>query len=105
MPNLAAIRARKFISDVPYDLNVKRIQTSLSSSILPIFGSMMGATSISGFPERDELRVLSEPPLPFFLPLAAYRRCSVPVIVFFVTRRMLGHVREITGSSIPDWAI
>ena len=33
LPNLAAIRARKFISDVPYDLNVQRIQTSISSGI------------------------------------------------------------------------
>jgi len=95
MPNLAAIRARKFISDVPYDLNVKGFNHPFRIASVRLDD---GSHIYLGLSERDELRVLRNLRYRFFgLWLLIVLFGSV--IVFFVTKRMLGHVREITEAA------
>jgi signal transduction histidine kinase len=95
IPNLAAIRARKFISDVPYDLNVKGFKHPFRVASVRLDD---GSHIYLGLSERDELRVLRN--LRYrFLCLWLLIVLFGSVIVFFVTRRMLGHVREITEAA------
>ncbi|WP_334267600.1 ATP-binding protein [Edaphobacter sp. HDX4] len=95
MPNLAAIRARKFISDVPYDLDVKGFVHPFRVASVRLDD---GSHIYLGLSERDELRVLRNLRLRFFgLWLLIVLFGSA--IVFFVTRRMLGHIREITEAA------
>ncbi|WP_188758727.1 ATP-binding protein [Edaphobacter acidisoli] len=94
-PNLAAIRAQKFISDVPYDLNVKGFNHPFRVASVRLDD---GSHIYLGLSERDELHVLNNLRFRFFclwvmLVLFGFS------IVFFVTRRMLGHVREITEAA------
>src|SRR5277367_1714284 len=95
MPNLAAIRARKFISDVPYDLNVKGFNHPFRVASVRLDD---GSHIYLGLSERDELRVLRNLRYRFFCPWLLIVLFG-SVIVFFVTRRMLGHVREITEAA------
>src|ERR1700743_3519481 len=95
MPHLAAIRARKFISDVPYDLNVKGFNHPFRVASVRLDD---GSHLVLGLSERDELRVLSNLRYRFFC-LWLLVVLFGSVIVFFVTRRMLGHVREITEAA------
>jgi signal transduction histidine kinase len=95
MPNLAAIRARKFISDVPYDLNVKGFNHPFRVATVRLDD---GSHIYLGLSERDELRVLRNLRYRFFC-LWLLIVLFGSVIVFFVTRRMLGHVREITEAA------
>jgi signal transduction histidine kinase len=95
MPNLAAIRARKFISDVPYDLNVKGFKHPFRVASVRLDD---GSHIYLGLSERDELRVLRNLRYRFFC-LWLLIVLLGSVIVFFVTRRMLGHVREITEAA------
>jgi signal transduction histidine kinase len=95
MPNLAAIRARKFISDVPYDLNVKGFNHPFRVASVRLDD---GSHIYLGLSERDELRVLRNLRYRFFC-LWLLIVLFGSVIVFFVTRRMLGHVREITEAA------
>jgi len=95
MPNLAAIRARKFISDVPYDLNVKGFNHPFRVASVRLDD---GSHIYLGLSERDELRVLKNLRFRFFC-LWLLIVLFGSVIVFFVTRRMLGHVREITEAA------
>ena len=95
MPNLAAIRARKFISDVPYDLNVKGFNHPFRVASVRVDD---GSHIYLGLSERDELRVLRNLRYRFFC-LWLLIVLFGSVIVFFVTRRMLGHVREITEAA------
>jgi signal transduction histidine kinase len=95
MPNLAAIRARKFISDVPYDLNVKGFNHPFRVVSVRLDD---GSHIYLGLSERDELRVLRNLRYRFFC-LWLLIVLFGSVIVFFVTRRMLGHVREITDAA------
>jgi signal transduction histidine kinase len=95
LPDLAAIRARKFISDVPYDLSVKGFNHPFRVASVRLDD---GSHIYLGLSERDELRVLKNLRFRFFcfwllLVLFGF------AIVFFVTRRMLGHVREITEAA------
>ncbi|MGA9584094.1 MAG: ATP-binding protein [Terracidiphilus sp.] len=95
LPTLAAIRARKFISDVPYDLNVKGFNYPFRVSSVRLND---GSHIYLGLSERDELRVLNNLRIRFFcfwLLIVLFGSA----IVFFVTRRMLGHVREITEAA------
>jgi signal transduction histidine kinase len=95
MPNLAAIRARKVISDVPYDLDVKGFNHPFRVASVRLDD---GSHIYLGLSERDELRVLRN--LRYrFLCLWLLIVLFGSVIVFFVTRRMLGHVREITEAA------
>jgi signal transduction histidine kinase len=94
-PNLAAIRARKFISDVPYDLNVQGFNHPFRVASVRLDD---GSHIYLGLSERDELSVLNNLRLRlFFFWLLIVLFGSA--IVFFVTRRMLGHVREITEAA------
>jgi signal transduction histidine kinase len=95
LPNLAAIRARKFISDVPYDLNVRGFNHPFRVASVRLND---GSHIYLGLSERDELRVLNNLRFRFFffwLLIVLFGSA----IVFFVTRRMLGHVREITEAA------
>jgi signal transduction histidine kinase len=95
LANLAAIRARKFISDVPYDLNVKGFNHPFRVASVRLDD---GSHIYLGLSERDELRVLRN--LRFrFLFLWLIIVLFGAAIVFYVTRRMLGHVREITEAA------
>ena len=94
-PNLAAIRARKFISDVPYDLNVKGFNHPFRVASVQLDD---GSHIYLGLSERDELRVLRNLRFRFFC-LWLLIVLFGSAIVFFVTRRMLGHVREITEAA------
>lgn len=93
--NLAAIRARKFISDVPYDLDVKGFNYPFRVASVRLDD---GSHIYLGLSERDELRVLKNLRFRFFY-LWLLLVLFGSAIVFFVTRRMLGHVREITEAA------
>jgi signal transduction histidine kinase len=93
--NLAAIHARKFISDVPYDLNVKGFHHPFRVASVRLED---GSHIYLGLSERDELRVLKSLRLRF-LCLWLLIVLFGSAIVFYVTRRMLGHVREITEAA------
>ena len=95
LPNLAAIHARKFISDVPCDLNVKGFNYPFRVASVRLDD---GSNIYLGLSERDELRVLKNLRFRFFcfwLLIVLFGSA----IVFFVTRRMLGHVRQITEAA------
>src|SRR5580704_157273 len=94
-PNLAAIRARKFVSDVPYDLNVKGFNHPFRVASVRLDD---GSHIYLGLSERDELRVLRNLRYRFFC-LWLLIVLFGSAIVFFVTRRMLNHVREITEAA------
>ncbi|HVZ84604.1 MAG TPA: ATP-binding protein [Terracidiphilus sp.] len=94
-PYLAAIRARKFISDVPYDLNVRGFNIPFRVASVRLED---GSHIYLGLSERDELRVLNNLRFRFFC-LWMLIVLFGSAIVFFVTRRMLGHVREITEAA------
>jgi signal transduction histidine kinase len=86
MPNLAAIGARKFISDGPYDLNVKGFNHPFRVASVRLDD---GSHIYLG------LRNLRYRFFCLWLLIVLFGS----VIVFFVTRRMLGHVREITEAA------
>jgi signal transduction histidine kinase len=95
LPELAAIHALKFVSDVPYDLNVKGFDHPFRVASVRLDD---GSHIYLGLSERDELRVLNNLRFRFFcfwLLIVLFGSA----IVFFVTRRMLGHVREITEAA------
>ncbi len=98
--NLAAIRAiqppaTKALSDVPYDLRVKGFKVPFRVAAVRIGD---GSRIYLGLSERDELRVLRS--LRFrFLSLCLIIVLFGFAIVFYATRRMLGHVREITEAA------
>ncbi|WP_255462175.1 ATP-binding protein [Granulicella sp. WH15] len=94
-PNLAAIRARKFFSDAPYDLNVKGFDHPFRVASARLDD---GSHIYLGLSERDELRVLRS--LRYrFLCLWLLVVLFGSVIVFLVAKRMLGHVRKITEAA------
>ena len=95
IPNLAAIRARKFMSDVPYDLDVKGFNYPFRVASVRLDD---GSHIYLGLSERDELRVLKNLRFRFFF-LWLLIVLLGSAIVFFVTRRMLGYVREITEAA------
>jgi signal transduction histidine kinase len=95
LPNLAAIRARKFIFDGPYDLNVKGFDYPFRVASVRLDD---GSHIYLGLSERDELRVLRNLRFRFLVPWIIIVLFGA-AIVFYVTRRMLGHVREITEAA------
>jgi signal transduction histidine kinase len=93
--NLAAIRSTKAIADVPYDLHVKGFSVPFRVAAVRIKD---GSNIYLGLSERDELRVLRN--LRFrFLCLWLTIVLLGFVIVFYASRKMLGHVREITEAA------
>ena len=95
LANLAAIRERKFISEVPYDLHVKGFDSPFRIASVQLDD---GSRIYLGLSERDELRVLRNLRLRFFC-LWLLIVLFDSAIVFFVTKRMLGLVRKITEAA------
>jgi signal transduction histidine kinase len=93
--NLAAIRAQKVVPDVPFHLNVKGFPIPFRVVASPIND---GSFIYLGLSERDELRVLRNLRARF-LWLGLLIVLFGFGIVFYTTRRMLGHVREITEAA------
>jgi signal transduction histidine kinase len=94
-PHLAAIRALKIVSDLPYDLNVKGFKHPFRVASVRMED---GSHIYLGLSERDELRVLRN--LRFrFLCLWLLIVLFGFAIVFYATRRMLNYVREITEAA------
>lgn len=95
LPNLAAIRAHNFILDVPYDLKVKGFNYPFRVASVQLND---GSHIYLGLSERDELRILRNLRFRFFC-LWLLLVLFGSAIVFSVTKRMLGHVREITEAA------
>ena len=93
--NLAAIRSTKVLTDVPYDLHVKGFNVPFRVAAVRIED---GSHIYLGLSERDELRVLRTLRVRFLTLWLAIVLLGF-VIVFYATRRMLGHVREITEAA------
>jgi len=93
--NLAAIRSTKVLADVPYDLHVKGFNVPFRVAAVRIED---GSHIYLGLSERDELRVLRNLRVRFLTLWLAIVLLGF-VIVFYATRRMLGHVREITEAA------
>jgi signal transduction histidine kinase len=91
-PNLKAIQASKIVPDQPTDLNVEGIPVPFRVASDRIDD---GSYIYLGLSERDELRVLRNLRLRFFLLWLLLVLLGFG-IVFFTTRRMLSHVRGIT---------
>ena len=93
--NLAAIRTSQVTPDVPFHLNVKGFAIPFRVVASRIDD---GSFIYLGLSERDELRVLRSLRLRF-LSLGLLIVLFGFGIVFYTTRRMLGHVREITQAA------
>jgi signal transduction histidine kinase len=93
--HLDAIRSSKLLPDVPYDLHVKGFSVPFRVVAVRIED---GSHIYLGLSERDELRVLRSLRVRF-LSLWLLIVLLGFVIVFYATRRMLGHVREITEAA------
>lgn len=92
---LAAIRSKDSVADVPYDLRVKGFHIPFRVAMVRISD---GSEIYLGLSERDEMRVLRALRIRFtclylLIVLIGF------AIVFFVTRRMLGFVRQITEAA------
>jgi signal transduction histidine kinase len=93
--NLAAIRATRVISDVPFDVRVKGFGTPFRVASVRIDD---GSNIYLGLSERDERRVLRNLRVRFLTLWGAIVLLGF-AIVFYATRRMLGRVREITEAA------
>ena len=94
-PNLKAIRAIQIVPDHPTDLRVEGFDVPFRVASIRIDD---GTNIYLGLSERDELRVLRSLRLRFFLIWLLLVLFGFG-IVFFTTRRMLSHVREITEAA------
>ena len=94
-PNLKAIQAGKIVSDHPTDLHVQGYGVPFRVASIRLND---GSYIYLGLSERDELRVLRSLRLRFFLLWLLLVLFGFG-IVFFTTRRMLSHVREITEAA------
>jgi signal transduction histidine kinase len=94
-PNLKAIQAVKIVSDHPTDLHVQGYGVPFRVASIRLND---GSYIYLGLSERDELRVLRSLRLRFFLLWLLLVLFGFG-IVFFTTRRMLSHVREITEAA------
>lgn len=93
--NLAAIRSTKAIADVPYDLQVKGFGVPFRVAAVRIKD---GSNIYLGLSERDELRVLRSLRIRFLCLWLTIVLLGF-IIVFYASRRMLGHIREITEAA------
>jgi signal transduction histidine kinase len=93
--HLAAIRSTKALADVPYDIHVKGYNVPFRVAAVRIED---GSHIYLGLSERDELRVLRSLRIRFLTLWLAIVLLGF-VIVFYTTRRMLCHVREITEAA------
>jgi len=93
--NLTAIRAGKALSEMPYDLRVKGFNVPFRVAAARVAD---GSHIYLGLSERDELHVLRSLRIRFLVLWLTIVLLGF-VIVFYATRRMLGHVREITEAA------
>ena len=93
--NLKAIRSTEVVPDQPTDLRVEGFPIPFRVASIRIDD---GSHIYLGLSERDELRVLRKLRLRFFLLWLLLVLLGFG-IVFFTTRRMLSHVREITEAA------
>ena len=93
--NLKAIQGAKIPADRPTDVRVPGFPIPFRVASLQISD---GSEVYLGLSERDELRVLNKLRLRFFLLWLLLVLFGFG-IVFFTTRRMLSHVREIAGAA------
>jgi len=93
--NLRAIRASRIVPDHPTDLDVRGFGVPFRVASIRIDD---GSYIYLGLSERDELRVLRSLRLRFFLLWLLLVLFGFG-IVFYTTRRMLSHVREITEAA------
>src|ERR1035437_8352296 len=94
-PNLKAIQAVRIVPDHPTDLNVHGFGVPFRVASTRVDD---GSYIYLGLSERDERRVLSNFGLRFFLLWLLLVLLGFG-IVFFTSRRMLSHVREITEAA------
>lgn len=94
-PNLKAIRAIQIVPDHPTDLRVEGFDVPFRVASIRIDD---GSDIYLGLSERDELRVLRSLRLRFILIWLLLVLFGFG-IVFFTTRRMLSHVRQITEAA------
>jgi signal transduction histidine kinase len=94
-PNLSAIRERNFVPNVPNDLQVQGFAIPFRVASVRI---QDGSHIYLGLSERDELRLLANLRLRFFLLWLAIVILGF-AIVFYSTRRTLGDVRKITEAA------
>ncbi len=93
--NLSAIRSTKAQQDIPFDVRVKGFTLPFRVASVRIAD---GSNIYLGLSERDELHVLRSLRVRFLTLWLASVLLGF-VIVFYATRRMLGHVREITEAA------
>ncbi len=93
--NLQAIQTIQIVPDHPTDLRVKGFGVPFRVASIRIDD---GSNIYLGLSERDELRVLRSLRLRFFLLWLLLVLLGFG-IVFYTTRRMLSHVREITEAA------
>lgn len=94
-PYLTAIREITILPDLPTDLHVEGIAIPFRVASMTIDN---GSHIYLGLSERDELRVLNNLRLRFILLWVLLVLLGFG-IVFYTTRRMLSHVREITEAA------
>lgn len=92
---LAAIRSTKAQQDVPVDVQVKGFSVPFRVASVRIAD---GSNIYLGLSERDELHVLRSMRVRFLTVWLASVLLGF-AIVFYATRRMLGHVSEITAAA------
>jgi signal transduction histidine kinase len=93
--NLTAVRESKNTPDILSDLHVKGVETPFRVASVRM---QDGSQLYLGLSEKDELRVLNNLRLRFFLLWVLLVLLGF-AIVFYSTRRMLGHVREIAEAA------
>jgi signal transduction histidine kinase len=92
---LSAIRSTKALGNVPFDMRVAGVGIPFRVASVRIPD---GSKIYLGLSERDELHVLRNLRVRFFTLWLVIVLLGF-VIVFYATRRMLGHVREITEAA------
>ena len=95
LANLEAIRAARILSDHPTDLRVQGFAVPFRVASIRIDD---GSRIYLGLSERDDLRVLRNLRIRFFLLWLLLVLLGFGM-VFFSTRRMLSHVRKITEAA------
>jgi signal transduction histidine kinase len=93
--NLVAIGQNRIVPDTPSDIRIEGYRIPFRVATIQMAD---GSHIYLGLSERDELRVLRNLRTRFLL-LGLLIVLFGFVIVFYVTRRMLGHVREITEAA------
>ena len=93
--HLNAVRDSRMLPDIPSDLHVKGFETPFRVASVRM---QNGSHLYLGLSEKDELRVLRHLRLRFLLLWLVLVLLGFG-IVFYSTRRMLGHVREITEAA------